>query len=63
MSDDPNKKQSEGSSWSGQQSGQKPGQQSEQRDNPAESQKRPSQGRNEADRGEQNERGGQRQTS
>jgi hypothetical protein len=64
MSDDPNKKQNEGGSFSDQQSRQKPGQQSEQRDNPAQSQKRPSQGGNEADQdNEQNEQGGQRRAS
>ncbi|MGH9498820.1 MAG: hypothetical protein ACRD3L_06720 [Terriglobales bacterium] len=68
MSDDPNKKQHEGtgsSGQSGQQSGQKPGQQSDQqRDIPNESQKRPSHGGSEGDDDrKQNEQGGQRRAS
>jgi hypothetical protein len=64
MSDDPNKKQNEGSGYSGQQSGQNPGQQSDQWGNPAQSQKRPSQGGNEGEQDDkQNEPGGQRRAS
>jgi hypothetical protein len=61
MSDDPNKKQNEGSSYSG---GPQSGQQSEQKDNPAQSQKRPSQSGNESERDDkQSEQGGQRRAS
>jgi hypothetical protein len=64
MSDDPNKKQNEGSGWS-QQSGQRPGQQSEQqRDDPSQSQKRPSEKGNDGSQDrEHNEHGGQRRAS
>lgn len=64
MSDDPNKRQNEGTGQSGQQSGEKPGQQSGQpRDISNQSQKRPSQGGNENEDREQNEQGGQRRAS
>jgi hypothetical protein len=64
MSDDPNKKHNEGIGYSEQQSGQKPGQQSEQWDNPAQSQKRPSQGGNEGEKDDkQSEQDGQRRAS
>jgi len=68
MSDDPKKKQNEGtgsSGQTGQQSGQKPGQESEQpRDVSNKSQKRRSQGGSERDEDrEQNEQGGQRRAT